>query len=212
LNFSSGFEATVRSDIFSLSKQKDVGMWTRSVLLTIALFGSQSSAWAQSTVSLGYQYLHLTTPDADFGYPIGFAGDFGRHLTDTSEVIGTIDWGRYSRQEAPPITVRATNTITTVGGGIRWRRGSEKARFYAQGVVGLAHSKLTVKADEQLFLDDSTNVLMFQLGGGVEFPVGNLSAFAQADYRHLFPKPSDNLLFDGADGIRLSFGGRLTVR
>ena len=128
--------------------------------------------------SLGYSYIRATSSLANkpsFGLNGGSmagAWNFGRW-----SVVG--DLGGYHVSKIGGKTVDA-NLVTFMGGGRFTLHRTEKARLFAQGLVGAAHS--SASSFQQAGVLTKTSIAV-AAGGGVDYYISSSFAFrGQADY------------------------------
>ena len=171
-------------------------------------------ASAQS-VSIGYQWQHLSGDDDDesFTAPFGINFDAAFPITPAIDVVGQLDWSRWSDSEIILGTgVDASANFTTFGGGIRWSaRGNPSATPYVHALLGGVNASFAcevggISCDDVLEEEDfSATDFMFQVGGGVVVPVGGIGILGQFDYRRFFFE-------GGANSIRFVVGIRVGLR
>jgi hypothetical protein len=97
---------------------------------------------AQS-VSVGYQWQNVSVDDdGDFldccNAPFGLNFDAAFPITPAIDVVGQLDWSRWSDSEIILGTgVDTSANFTTFGGGIRWSaRGNPSATPYVHALLG----------------------------------------------------------------------------
>ena len=194
------------------------------VLGAITLAAVPASA---QELSFGYQWqrFSLSIDDAgDFGdvdesltAPFGLNFDLAIPIPGNLDVVGQLDWSRWSESEDFFGTrVAASANFTTFGGGIRWSsRASPSVTPFVQGLFGATRVTFGCEVtgfDCEDFLEDflgqdtSATDLMFQIGGGVAIPVGGWSVVGQFDYRRFFAED------ESVNSIRFVAGIRLGTR
>jgi len=178
-------------------------------------------------LSLGYQWqrFSLSIDDSgdfgDFGAfdesltaPLGLNVDLAIPIPRNLDVVGQLDWSRWSESAGILGTsVSASANFTTFGGGIRWSSlASPSVTPFVQGLFGA--TRVTFGCDvtgfncedileEFLEQDASATDLMFQFGGGVAIPMGGWSVFGQLDYRRFFAEDESISSIRFVGGIRL---------
>jgi len=178
-------------------------------------------------LSLGYQWqrFSLSIDDSgdfgDFGAfdesltaPLGLNVDLAIPIPGNLDVVGQLDWSRWSESAGILGTsVSASANFTTFGGGIRWSSlASPSVMPFVQGLFGA--TRVTFGCDvtgfncedileEFLEQDASATDLMFQFGGGVAIPMGGWSVFGQLDYGRFFAEDESISSIRFVGGIRL---------
>jgi hypothetical protein len=169
-------------------------------------------------VSIGYQWQNVSVDDAeDFtdccNAPFGINFDAGFPITPSIDVIGQLDWSRWSDSEVIlGSSVDAHADFTVYGGGIRWSgRGNPSATPFVHGLLGAVHTGLGcevagIDCEDVIGGDTSATNFMFQVGGGVVVPVGGVGVVGQFDYRRFFFEDQ------GANSIRFVVGIRVGLK
>jgi hypothetical protein len=184
-----------------------------------ALVLAAAPASAQE-LSLGYQWQRFSFSVADFDEgddsltaPLGFNIDFAGPITPTLDVVGQVDWSRWSESEVIfGTSVEANANFTTFGGGIRWSsRTNPSATPFVHALFGATRASVGCDVagfDCEDFLGSDTSATdpMFQIGGGVAVPMGAWSALGQLDYRRIFAED------EGVNSFRIVLGVRLAIR
>lgn len=175
-----------------------------------------SPARAQN-VSVGYQWQHVSVDNQeDFvdccTAPFGINFDAGFPITPTIDVIGQLDWSRWSDSEVIfGTSVDGSVDFTAFGGGIRWTaRGNPGVKPFAHALLGAVHTKLGCEVGGincgDIFGDTSATNFMLQFGGGVVVPVSGIGVVGQFDYRRFFYEDQ------GANSIRFVVGIRVGMK
>src|SRR5215204_2876753 len=173
-------------------------------------------ASAQS-VSIGYQWQNVSVDDEeDFTdcciAPFGINLDAAFPITPAIDVVGQLDWSRWSDSEVILGTsADASANFTTFGGGIRWSgRGNPSATPFAHALLGAVRTSLGCEVAgidcDDVIGDTSSTDFMLQFGGGVVVPVGGVGVVGQFDYRRFFYEG------EGANSIRFVVGVRFGIR
>ena len=169
-------------------------------------------------VSIGYQWQNVSVDDEeDFTdcciAPFGINFDAGFPITPAIDVVGQLDWSRWSDSAVILGTsVDASVNFTTYGGGIRWSgRGNPSATPFVHALLGAVHTSVGcevggIDCDDVIGGDTSSTDFMLQLGGGVVVPVGGIGVIGQFDYRRFFYED------EGANSIRFVVGIRVGLR
>jgi hypothetical protein len=174
---------------------------------------------AAQEVSVGYQWQRVSADDDDIAgdcctAPFGINFDVAVPITPTLDIIGQLDWSRWSDSEIILGTsVDASVDFTAFGGGIRWSaRGNPAATPFVHALLGAVHTSLGCEVGgfdcSDILDDDDTSVtnFMLQIGGGVVVPVGGIGLVGQFDYRRFFYSDA------GANSIRFFAGIRVGIR
>jgi hypothetical protein len=184
----------------------------------LALAATPASA---QEVSIGYQWQQVSTDDdGDDVFtdcciaPFGINFDFAAPITPALDVVGQLDWSRWSDSEIILGTsVDTSATFTTFGAGLRWSaRGNPGATPYLHGLIGGTHTSIGCEVGgfdcDDVLTDDETSAtnFMFQIGGGVAVPMGGVGLIGQFDYRRIFFEG------EGANSIRFVVGVRFGLR
>ena len=175
-------------------------------------------------LSLGYQWqrFSLAIDDSgDFGdldesltAPLGFNFDVAIPIPGNLDVVGQLDWSRWSESaDIFGTTISASANFTTFGGGIRWSSlASPRVTPFVQGLFGATRVTLGCEVtgfdcddflEELSGQDTSATDLMFQFGGGVAIPMGGWSVVGQLDYRRFFAEDESISSIRFVGGIRL---------
>ncbi len=178
-------------------------------------------------VSLGYQWQRFSLSIDDSGdfpnvdesltAPLGFNFDVAIPIPGNLDVVGQLDWSRWSESAGIfGTTISASANFTTFGGGIRWSSlASPRVTPFVQGLFGATRVTFGCEVtgfdcddflEEFLGQDTSATDLMFQIGGGVAIPLGGWSVVGQIDYRRFFAED------ESISSIRLVGGIRLGTR
>jgi hypothetical protein len=170
-------------------------------------------------VSIGYQWQNvLIDGDEELGLdcctaPFGINFDAAFPITPAIDVVGQLDWSRWSDSEIIFGTgVDVSASFTTFGGGIRWSaRGNPSATPFVHALLGAVNTSFACEVagfdcDDLIGEDLSATNFMFQIGGGVVIPVGGVGVVGQFDYRRFFyeGEGANSIRFVG--GIRVGFG------
>jgi hypothetical protein len=166
--------------------------WASRAALLVGVLTIAAPASAQS-LSLGYQFQRFWGDGDGLNVPLGFNVDAGAPLGRGIEAVGQLDWSR--KNESTTIvgtSIDATANFTTFGGGIRWHRATRApAAPFVDAMIGATRLTAGCKVGgvdcEELAGEniDAETDPMFQVGGGVTFPVGGFAALAQVDYRRI---------------------------
>ena len=175
-------------------------------------------------LSLGYQWQRFSLAIDDSGdfpnvdesltAPLGFNLDVAIPIPGNLDVVGQLDWSRWSESaDIFGTSLSASANFTTFGGGIRWSSlASPSVTPFVQGLFGA--TRVTFGCDvtgfdcedileEFLEQDASATDLMFQFGGGVAIPMGGWSVVGQLDYRRFFAEDESISSIRFVGGIRL---------
>ena len=176
----------------------------------IALAAVPASA---QELSLGYQWQRISADDENQSLPLGFNIDVAGPITPTLDIVGQLDWSRRSESETIfGTSVDFSTSLTTFGGGIRWSsRTNPSATPFVQALFGATRASFScevagTECDDFISEDTSETNAMFQVGGGVAFPMGAWSPFGQFDYRRIFVED------EGVNSVRFVIGVRLGIR
>jgi hypothetical protein len=183
-----------------------------------ALTFAAAPAQAQD-ISIGYQWQNVSgDDDEELGLdccnaPFGINFDAAFPITPAIDVIGQLDWSRWSDSEIIFGTgVDVSASFTTFGGGIRWSgRGNPSATPFVHALLGGVHASFAcevggIDCDDVLGDDLGQTDFMFQVGGGVVVPVSGIGVVGQVDYRRFFFEGGANSIRFVA-GIRVGLGG-----
>lgn len=174
--------------------------------------------------SIGYQWQRFSLSIDDSGNfgdfdesltaPLGLNFDVAIPIPGNLDVVGQLDWSRWSESaDIFGARIAASANFTTFGGGIRWSsRASPSVTPFVQGLFGA--TRVTFGCDvtgfdcqnvleESLGQDASATDLMFQFGGGVAIPLGGWSVVGQLDYRRFFAEDESINSIRFVGGIRL---------
>ena len=175
-------------------------------------------------LSLGYQWQRFSLAIDDSGdfpnvdesltAPLGLNFDVAIPIPGNLDVVGQLDWSRWSESaDIFGTSISASANFTTFGGGIRWSSlASPSVTPFVQGLFGA--TRVTFGCDvtgfnceeileEFLEQDASATDLMFQFGGGVAIPMGGWSVVGQLDYRRFFAEDESISSIRFVGGIRL---------
>jgi hypothetical protein len=175
-------------------------------------------------LTLGYQWQRFSLaidesgdfPDVDESLtaPLGVNLDVAIPIAGNLDVLGQVDWSRWSESaDIFGTSLSASANFTTFAGGIRWSSlASPRVTPFVQGLIGA--TRLTFGCDvtgfncqeileEFLEQDASGTDLMFQFGGGVAIPVGGWSVVGQLDYRRFFAEDESISSIRFVGGIRI---------
>ena len=169
-------------------------------------------------LSVGYQWQQISLDDDEefldcCTAPFGINFDAAFPITPAIDVVGQLDWSRWSDSEiifGTGVDVHAD--FTTYGGGIRWSaRGNPSATPFLHGLIGAVHASLGcevggIDCDDIIGEDTSENAFMLQIGGGVVVPVGGIGVVGQFDYRRFFFEDEGTNSIRFVAGIRVRFG------
>lgn len=187
----------------------------------IAFAPAQASA---QELSFGYQWQRFSLSVDDRGgfgdfdesltAPLGLNFDVAIPIPANLDIVGQLDWSRWSESEVLfGTSFAAAANFTTFGGGIRWSsRASPSVTPFVQGLFGA--TRVTFGCDVagfdcedflEEFLDQDTSAtdLMYQIGAGVAIPVGGWSVVGQFDYRRFFAEDESVNSIRFVGGIRL---------
>jgi Outer membrane protein beta-barrel domain len=169
-------------------------------------------------ISFGYQWQQVSVDDDEefldcCTAPFGINFDAAFPITPAIDVVGQLDWSRWSDSEIIFGTgVDISASFTTFGGGIRWSaRGNPSATPFVHALLGAVHTSFAcevagIDCDDVLGEDLSSTDFMFQVGGGVVVPLGGIGVVGQFDYRRFFYEG------EGANSIRFVAGIRVGLR
>jgi hypothetical protein len=175
-------------------------------------------------LTLGYQWQRFSLAIDDSGdfpnidehltAPLGFNFDVAIPIPGNLDVVGQLDWSRWSESAGIfGTSISASANFTTFGGGIRWSSlASPRVTPFVQGLFGA--TRVTFGCDvtgfncedileEFLEQEASATDLMFQFGGGVAIPMGGWSVVGQLDYRRFFAEDESISSIRVVGGIRL---------
>ena len=178
-------------------------------------------------LSVGYQWQRFalsTNGSGDFGdfadfdesltAPFGVNVDLAIPIPGNLDVIGQLDWSRWSESaDIFGTSISASANFTTFGAGIRWSSlASPRVTPFVQGLFGA--TRVTFGCDvtgfdcqgeleDVLGQDTSATDMMFQFGGGVAIPLGGWSVVGQLDYRRFFAEDESVSSIRFVAGIRL---------
>jgi hypothetical protein len=193
----------------------------RLIVGTFVLAAVPASA---QELSLGYQWQRFSLAIDDSGdfpnidesltAPFGLNFDVAIPIPGNFDVVGQLDWSRWSESAGIfGTSVSASANFTTFGGGIRWSSlASPRVTPFVQGLFGA--TRVTFGCDitgfdceeeleEFLGQDASATDLMFQFGGGVAIPMGGWSVVSQLDYRRFFAEDESISSIRFVGGVRL---------
>ena len=168
-------------------------------------------------ISIGYQWQQVS-PDEDEFFdcctaPFGINFDAAFPITPAIDVVGQLDWSRWSDSEIILGTgVDVSASFTTFGGGVRWSaRGNPSATPFVHALLGGVNASFGcevggIDCDDVLGDDLSETAFMFQVGGGVVVPVSGIGIVGQFDYRRFFFEG------EGVNSIRFVAGIRVGLR
>jgi hypothetical protein len=156
-------------------------------------------AFAQSDVSVGYQFVRLSTADGPLNLPQGVGIEYAHPIADGWRVLGVFGWAR--KNESGPVdafAVDTTFTQLTFGAGVRRDVTTRmKATPYVQAVVGVARSSFRAASDGVLAIDDASSDPLLEPGVGVASNLGGpFALFAQLDYRKVWPGAHSAIFFN----------------
>src|SRR5262245_35698259 len=146
-------------------------------------------------ISIGYQWQNVLLDEDDDLFtdccnaPFGINFDAGFPITPSIDVIGQLDWSRWSDSEVLfGTSFDASVNFTAYGGGIRWSgRGNPRATPFVHGLLGAVHTSIGCEVGgvdcDDVVGDTSATDFMLQFGGGVVVPVGGVGVVGQFDYR-----------------------------
>lgn len=169
-------------------------------------------------ISVGYQWQNVSVDDdEDFSdccnAPFGINFDAAFPITPSIDIIGQLDWSRWSDSEIIfGTSVDVSSSFTVYGGGIRWSaRGNPSATPFLHGLIGAVNTSLGcevggIDCDDVIDEDTSSTDFMFQIGGGVVVPVGGIGVVGQVDYRRFFYEGEGANSIRFVAGIRVGFG------
>ena len=188
---------------------------TRSILVAAIWYAHPTEIWAQSDLSIGYQFARVSTGTGSFNLPYGLEVDYAYPSGDQRRIGGAGDWGRRSQGgtvDAIPVTT--TFSQLSVAGGVRYVfRTHLPVVPYLQAMVGVARSSTRATTSNAVAVESASTDLMVQPGVGTNVPVGGRwSIFGQADYRQLWPGQSSAVFFrELVHGIRAVAGVRFSL-
>ena len=170
-------------------------------------------------ISIGYQWQNvLIGEDEELGLdccnaPFGINFDAAFPITPAIDVVGQLDWSRWSDSEIIFGTgVDFSASFTTFGGGIRWsQRGNPSATPFVHALLGAVHTSFacevaSIDCDDVIGEDLSSTDFMMQFGGGVVIPVGGVGVVGQFDYRRFFYEDEGKNSIRFVAGIRVRLG------
>jgi hypothetical protein len=208
-----GRRLAAHSEAFVSTLERQLGVALVFGALTLA-----ASTVSAQEVSVGYQWQQISADDDEIvadccTAPFGINFDVAVPITSTLDVVGQLDWSRWSDSEIILGTsVDASLDFTTFGGGVRWSaRGNPSATPFVHALLGAVHTSVGcevagIDCRDVLDIDTGVTNFMFQIGGGVVVPVGGIGVVGQFDYRRFFY--SD----EGANSIRFVAGIRVSMR
>ena len=170
-------------------------------------------------VSVGYQWQQISGDDDEDELfdcctaPFGINFDAAFPITPAIDVVGQLDWSRWSDSEILfGTSIDGSANFTVFGGGIRWSaRGNPSATPFVHALLGGVNASFACEVGgldcDDVFGDEdlSQTDFMFQVGGGVVVPVGGIGVVGQFDYRRFFFEGGANSIRFVA-GIRVGLG------
>jgi hypothetical protein len=168
----------------------------RVSLLSALLMAALATPAVAQEVTLGYQWQRLTCCDFDENLPLGVTADVSLPFAGSPlAAVAQLDWSRMSEDDF-------ADTVTGLGGGVRWNVPRLPLRPFVQGLAGLARSTTAFQGVSFSQTDPAV-----QVGGGVALPLaGRYSFVGQADYRRIFGEEADT------NSIRIVAAIRIAVR
>jgi hypothetical protein len=185
-------------------------------LVAVAIHCEARRAFAQSELSVGYQFIRLSTADGSVNLPQGFAVDYTHTVADGWKVLAVLGWARHDTNgSVDAFAVDSRLTQLTVGGGLRRDiKTQTKAIPYVQAAIGVADSSFRATSNGLVATDETSSDLFVEPGAGVAYNAGAaLGVFGQLDYRRVWPDQASEVFFhETVDGFRVFVGVRITMR
>lgn len=182
---------------------------------TLAFVCSTSSAFAQSDVSVGYQFVRLMAPDGTTDLPVGLGVEYAHDITRGWRAVATFDLARRNQSGNVDAFYLETRFMqSTLAGGLRLEVNlGVNAQAYFQAAVGVALSTFRATSNGLSAIDSRSNDLMFQPGVGlVSRLAGRVGIFGEFAYRRVWPHESSELFFeDTLSGFRVMVGVHINV-
>jgi hypothetical protein len=170
--------------------------------------------------SLGYQWLRTgafcaafdesdcTSEDAK-SFPFGVVADGVRNWGAVG-LVGEVGWSRKDENPSDPFSDQLTTDHVHYGAGVRFTSRPKTVWPYAQVIGGGVTSRFDGQVAGAPFQDTRTRA-MIQAGGGVTFVVGDgWGIFADAAYRRMFLKESEDFQ-TGRNDVRVAVGFRMIL-
>jgi len=185
------------------------------VMFACAMLCGATPAFAQSEVSVAYQFARLSFPGESLNFPVGVAADYAHAVAANVRLVGVVNWMR--KHEAGQVetsigTFAEDVTITqfSLGGGVRVDAGGG---LYAQAVAGVARNSIRVIVNGVSAAEPASTDFMFSPAAGLTIPIAaRVRLLVEVGFRFILPHADSDLFFNGSvHGIHALVGARIRL-